>query len=131
MGCGPQEEFRACADVAITELDGTADSRPSQDGDISNELWPPATEEPSRGEDWNQSNTTTTDSNPARIVVIIFAAIITTGLLFLGLFLYGEGRLTRVQRFASAVVVAISGDAAVVGAQQPSHLGPAEPIKSS
>ena len=88
MGCGPQEEFRACADVAITELDGTADSRPSQDGDISNELWPPATEEPSRGEDWNQGNTTTTDSNPARIVVIIFAAIITTGLLFLGLFLY-------------------------------------------
>ena len=26
MGCGPQEEFRACADVAITEADGSADS---------------------------------------------------------------------------------------------------------
>ena len=26
MGCGPQEEFRACADVTITTSDGTADS---------------------------------------------------------------------------------------------------------
>ena len=34
--------------------------------------------------------------------------------IFLGLFLYGEGRLTRVQRFASAVVVAISGVASGV-----------------
>jgi len=26
VGCGPQEEFRACADVAITDADGTADN---------------------------------------------------------------------------------------------------------
>ena len=26
MGCGPQEEFRACADVTITTSDGKADS---------------------------------------------------------------------------------------------------------
>ena len=25
MGCGPQEEFRACADVTITTTDGSAD----------------------------------------------------------------------------------------------------------
>ena len=26
MGCGPQEEFRACADVTITTQDGSADN---------------------------------------------------------------------------------------------------------
>ena len=26
VGCGPQEEFRACADVTITTADGSADS---------------------------------------------------------------------------------------------------------
>ena len=26
MGCGPQEEFRACADVTITTTDGSADN---------------------------------------------------------------------------------------------------------
>jgi hypothetical protein len=29
VGCGPQEEFRACADVSITEDDGSADSTPN------------------------------------------------------------------------------------------------------
>jgi hypothetical protein len=92
VGCGPQEEFRACADVAITELDGTADSRPSQDADNSdviihnNEAAPPG--EPSAGEDWNQETAAAAEGNPARIVLIIFAAIITTGLLFLVVFLY-------------------------------------------
>ena len=26
MGCGPQEEFRACSDVSITTADGYADA---------------------------------------------------------------------------------------------------------
>jgi hypothetical protein len=29
VGCGPQEEFRACADITITEPDGTADETPN------------------------------------------------------------------------------------------------------
>ena len=29
MGCGPQEEFRACSDVAITKSDGSADNTPN------------------------------------------------------------------------------------------------------
>ena len=29
VGCGPQEEFRACADITITEADGTADESPN------------------------------------------------------------------------------------------------------
>ena len=29
VGCGPQEEFRACADVTITENDGSADDTPN------------------------------------------------------------------------------------------------------
>jgi hypothetical protein len=84
VGCGPQEEFRACADVAITELDGTADSRPA-DADVISTFSPP-TRDPSAGEDWNTNNTA--EGNPARVVLIIFAALITTGLLFLAVFLY-------------------------------------------
>ena len=29
LGCGPQEEFRSCADITITEEDGSADDTPS------------------------------------------------------------------------------------------------------
>ena len=29
VGCGPQEEFRACSDVAITNPDGSADDTPN------------------------------------------------------------------------------------------------------
>ena len=29
VGCGPQEEFRACADITITEEDGSADDSPN------------------------------------------------------------------------------------------------------
>ena len=29
VGCGPQEEFRACADITITEEDGSADDTPN------------------------------------------------------------------------------------------------------
>lgn len=29
VGCGPQEEFRSCADITITEEDGSADDTPS------------------------------------------------------------------------------------------------------
>lgn len=29
VGCGPQEEFRACSDVAITNSDGSADDTPN------------------------------------------------------------------------------------------------------
>ena len=32
MGCGPQEEFRACADVTITQPDGSADNTINQLG---------------------------------------------------------------------------------------------------
>ena len=30
VGCGPQEEFRACSDVAITNPDGSADNTPNK-----------------------------------------------------------------------------------------------------
>ena len=30
VGCGPQEEFRACSDVAITNPDGSADDTPNR-----------------------------------------------------------------------------------------------------
>lgn len=30
VGCGPQEEFRACADITITEEDGSADDTPNR-----------------------------------------------------------------------------------------------------
>ena len=29
VGCGPQEEFRACSDITITNADGTADETPN------------------------------------------------------------------------------------------------------
>ena len=32
VGCGPQEEFRACADVTITQPDGSADNTINQLG---------------------------------------------------------------------------------------------------
>ena len=34
VGCGPQEEFRACSDITITDEDGSADSAPNNDVDI-------------------------------------------------------------------------------------------------
>ncbi|XP_067015709.2 uncharacterized protein [Anabrus simplex] len=34
VGCGPQEEFRACADVAIVDSTGTADETPYIDNEI-------------------------------------------------------------------------------------------------
>ena len=42
MGCGPQEEFRACADVTITENDGSADGTPNTLDD--NEVYVPITD---------------------------------------------------------------------------------------
>lgn len=35
VGCGPQEEFRSCADITITEEDGSADDIPSYDEDYN------------------------------------------------------------------------------------------------
>jgi hypothetical protein len=86
VGCGPQEEFRACADVAVTDADGTADNRRP---DSTNEIAPlPPPKQPSSGTDWNREPDAAAGDNPARVVVIIFAALITTGLLFLVVFLY-------------------------------------------
>ncbi len=86
VGCGPQEEFRACADVAVTDADGTADNRrPDSTNEIA-PLPPPGT--PTSGADWNREPDAAAGDNPARVVVIIFAALITTGLLFLVVFLY-------------------------------------------
>ena len=34
VGCGPQEEFRACSDITITDEDGSVNSAPNNDVDI-------------------------------------------------------------------------------------------------
>ena len=41
MGCGAQEEFRACSDVSVRDESGRADSSPSMDMDKQEveEVW--------------------------------------------------------------------------------------------
>jgi len=93
VGCGPQEEFRACSDVTITEEDGSANSAPNNDVDkfediidenIINEI------ENSIG--WDHGHIPSHERSEQRstegIVIIVLASLLTAVLMFGAIFLY-------------------------------------------
>ena len=91
VGCGPQEEFRACSDVSITDDDGTADSVPNKDIDIIvvNEI-------EDNSLDWSEGSEPHLGpeiilyegDNGERVAVIVLASLLTAVLLLGGIFLY-------------------------------------------
>jgi len=91
VGCGPQEEFRACSDVTITEEDGSANSAPNNDVDIFNDIDNEVNEiENSIG--WNENHSDSDDVAEQRsaegIVIIVLASLLTAVLMFGAVFLY-------------------------------------------
>ncbi len=54
VGCGPQEEFRACADVTVTEEDGTADDTPNSLADDDRYVEGEEANEVDYEEGWNE-----------------------------------------------------------------------------
>ncbi len=54
VGCGPQEEFRACADVTVTEEDGTADDTPNSLADDDHYVEGEEANEVDYEEGWNE-----------------------------------------------------------------------------
>ena len=86
VGCGPQEEFRACSDVSIRAEDGSADSVPSTDIDLLPEI-----EENTI--DWSEDLDGPeillySGDNGERVAVIVLASLLTAVLLFGSIFVY-------------------------------------------
>ncbi|CAB4058180.1 unnamed protein product [Lepeophtheirus salmonis] len=103
VGCGPQEEFRACSDITITELDGSAD-------DTANDIFDPIQYTPTVSTSTTTMSSTTSDiefvdnndldadvSYEDRLaeelrwesmILIILASILFTGVFFCSFFLY-------------------------------------------
>ena len=85
VGCGHQEEFRACSDVVITEEDGTADRTQNTDVDTweeENEVdlavnWDDEVEEETRRE-----------RGVERVVIILLASLLTVVFMFGSVFIY-------------------------------------------
>ena len=91
VGCGPQEEFRACSDVTITEEDGSANNAPNNDVDIFktddkdvkiNEI------DNSIGWDHSHSDDHKEQKSVEGIVIIVLASLLTAVLMFGAIFLY-------------------------------------------
>lgn len=91
VGCGPQEEFRACSDVVVTEVDGTADSGHNQDIDLFENL-------PDKQEvevDWEEEEKEEEEEQHHRegrgvesVVIIVLASLLTATFMFGLIFLY-------------------------------------------
>ena len=85
VGCGPQEEFRACSDVSIREEDGSADNVASTDIDL--------TEIDENTIDWSEDLAGPEillyeGDNGERVAVIVLASLLTAVLLFGAIFVY-------------------------------------------
>ncbi len=99
MGCGPQEEFRACADVTVTESDGSADDTPNNLSDGDN--FPDTSDnEIDYGDDsWLQEKDELLERVEFEsIIVVALASLLTTAVFFGALFFYylkGKGYLER------------------------------------
>ena len=96
VGCGPQEEFRACSDVSITDGDGQANSDPNNDVDVINEVednsidWTGG-EYPSKQNHDNKYFVPVIDidsGSDERTAVIVLSSLLTALLLFAAIFLY-------------------------------------------
>ena len=92
VGCGPQEEFRACSDVSITDEAGWADTEPNTDTDTAEEeeVVEYYEEVEDNSLDWGQHPVPLEAGGDTaeRTAVIVLASLLTAVLLFAGLFLY-------------------------------------------
>lgn len=94
VGCGPQEEFRACADVTITEDDGSADDRPNTLED--DEVYVPTDDDRYNEVDFDEQNQDKHQDeekeemiqNEIRIVIIVICSFLTVAVFFILLFCY-------------------------------------------
>ena len=97
IGCGPQEQFRACSDIQITEEDGSADSSPYDGADIEF-IDDNAIEEA----DWDDSSATANEKDKHHmdeesvekivasynVAIIVLSTLLTVGIVFGCIFLY-------------------------------------------
>eukprot|EP00095_Tigriopus_kingsejongensis_P000468 maker-scaffold217_size252476-snap-gene-1.37 protein:Tk00468 transcript:maker-scaffold217_size252476-snap-gene-1.37-mRNA-1 annotation:"conserved hypothetical protein" len=92
VGCGPQEEFRACADVTITESDGTADDVPNSLSDpeiyIHSEVDDDYNEIDGGETTWNEYETLEDDLRLESILLVVLASMLFTVIFFGVLFFY-------------------------------------------
>jgi len=96
VGCGPQEEFRACADVTITQPDGSADNTINQL--VDPEVYVPREDDTRYNEvDFDSEDTKYNKDYDAQlrdevavesVVIIVLVSLLVTLLFFGGLFLY-------------------------------------------
>jgi len=96
VGCGPQEEFRACSDVTITHADGTSDNTINQL--VDPEVYVPREDDTRYNEvDFDSEDTKYNKDYDAQlrdevavesVVIIVLVSLLVTLLFFGGLFLY-------------------------------------------
>lgn len=92
VGCGSQEEFRACADVTITEPDGTANDKPNNLSDP--EIFDPSDVDDEYNEidsddiGYNKYEPKEAQEDIATILLVVFASILVPLLFFGFLFFY-------------------------------------------
>jgi len=96
VGCGPQEEFRACADVTITHVDGSADNTINQL--VDPEVYVPREDDTKYNEvDFDSEDTKYKKDYDAQlhdevvvesVVIIVLVSLLVTLLFFGGLFFY-------------------------------------------
>jgi len=116
VGCGPQEEFRACSDVTVMEEDGSANSVPNLDRDVVVIVPPTDTVDDDYNAvsiDWEQDDDAKEDVQEEEkevgplvhtvsgegIAIIILATLLTAFVLFAAVFLYYYKAKTVVDKF--------------------------------
>ncbi|XP_023332921.1 uncharacterized protein LOC111704804 [Eurytemora carolleeae] len=91
VGCGPQEEFRACADISITEQDGTADSTPlEQDTDQVQLDWNKEQEQEQEKEQEKEQEEEQEEEevNNQNLIIIILSTLLSACIMFCAVFFY-------------------------------------------
>ena len=96
VGCGPQEEFRACSDVVITEEDGTADRTQNTDVDTWEEE-----NEVDLAVNWDEEveQETRRERGVERVVIIVLASLLTATFMFGAVFIYYYKAREHVESF--------------------------------
>lgn len=106
VGCGPQEEFRACSDVTITESDGSADD--TINTLVDPEVYVPRDQDEKyneidyEAEDWDKEYEASLRDEVAfeSVIIIVLVSLLVTVLFFCGLFFY----YTRGKRYIENLV---------------------------
>jgi hypothetical protein len=105
VGCGPQEEFRACADIAVTEADGHADDTPNTK--LDSDVYVPKDETEVFNEvDYDEA---ANEDDPLLqselklegVLIVVICSILSVALFFGGLFLYYTRGRALVQRLVA------------------------------